>query len=351
MKRLWMLASFVVYVTIASMVSAQGQSSNLTAEEYQSAHGRGITHSLEIQKMFSDRMNYLKRGIQCGDIVIAEGDSWFDYGYRQDIISELEEMGWVVYSSAHYGDTLEYMLYGDGQIESVYSYLVKIHKNSEISQNSSYFSEDIECLVEGPNYEGGYIRFPKAILLSFGGNDILGKALAFLLEHGDSSADGELNPQIKKGLFVRIERMLIEYISTVRSLCIGVFEHDGCKSIPIFLHGYDYVEATGKAFYKFGLGPGPWIKPTFDEKKQTDESGAIIELLVNDFNHLLCQIATQLSMDPTANPIYHISFLGMVQGRWKDEIHPDSKAVEDLAEKISGNIVNFHESRHMENCI
>ena len=341
MKSFSMLASFVIYVTVAAVVPAQGQSSGFTDEKYKLAFENGKMRSNEIQNTFSERMARLVHGIACGDIVIAEGDSWFDYGYRDDIISELEEVGWVVYSSAHYGDTLEDMLYDDGQIESVYSNLVRIKAGSEIAQSSPYPET---CLVKVLSSEREYIRFPKAILLSLGGNDILGKTLALMLEHGDSSASKALSDQIKKGLFVRIHRSLIEYISTIQHFCIGTFGSK-CESIPIFLHGYDYVKATGKAFFKFGIGPGPWIKPTFDKKNRINDSKWIIESLVKDFNLLLCEVASRLSNGSVANPVFHISFLGMVQDHWKDEIHPNSTAAMDLAEKISSNIVNFHNSK------
>ena len=350
MKSLLMLASFFIYAMIASMVYAQGRADRLDAKKYMDALAQGDIHSSQIKYMLHERMTALGRGLQCGDIVIAEGDSWFDYGYRVDIVSKLESMGWVVYSSAHYGDTLESMLYDDGQLESLYTNFVRIHKSSELAKNSPYIAGNVDkCLIERRTRPGEHIRYPKAILLSVGGNDILGEALAFLLEHNDSSADEELNDQIKKGLFVRIDRMLVEYISTIRHLCTGIFERN-CNSIPIFFHGYDYVKATGEAYFKFGFGPGPWLKPTFDKKKRTNskENATVIKSLVDDFNALLCGRAESLSKEDQSskNPVFYIKFLGIVENNWKDEIHPNDIAAEKLAKIISENIIKFHENKN-----
>lgn len=355
MKSLLMLASFFIYAMIASMVYAEERDDRLDDKEYMNALEQGVKHSSQIKDMFHERMTALGRGLQCGDIVIAEGDSWFDYRYREDIVSKLESMGWAVYSSAHYGDTLESMLYDDGQLESLYTNFVRIHKSSELAENSPYIAGNVsKCLIERRNQTREYIRYPKAILLSAGGNDILGKALAFLLEHNDSSASEELNDQIKKGLFVRIDRMLVEYISTIRHLCTEVFERN-CNSIPIFVHGYDYVKPTGEAYFKFIIGPGPWLKSSFDEKKHTNinKNATVIKSLVDDFNTLLCERAKSLSKEDQSykNPVFYIEFLEIVMDNWEDEIHPNGIAAEKLAKKISENIVKFHENTLESMCI
>ena len=52
-----------------------------------------------------------KRGL-----LIAEGDSWFDYPFY-DVLGLLEAEGYEVESVAHRGDTLEDMAHDPGQVE------------------------------------------------------------------------------------------------------------------------------------------------------------------------------------------------------------------------------------------
>lgn len=89
-------------------------------------------------------------------VLIAEGDSWFDYP-RRDIIDVLEDLhGYDVNKVAQAGDTVEEMAYQPGQLEDFIRALEKV-----IARR----------------------RVPKAILLSAGGNDIAGDRFREMLNH------------------------------------------------------------------------------------------------------------------------------------------------------------------------
>src|SRR3954447_24683953 len=77
-------------------------------------------------------------------LLVAEGDSWFDYPLR-DVLHELQEMRWQGVSVAHYGDTVESMAYDPPQFARL--------------------TQELQRLA-------GQTRVPNAILLSGGGNDI-----------------------------------------------------------------------------------------------------------------------------------------------------------------------------------
>src|ERR671912_2849844 len=50
-------------------------------------------------------------------VLVAEGDSWFNYPFH-DILSDLEDLhGYDVESVSHRGDTVEDMAYGGGQLD------------------------------------------------------------------------------------------------------------------------------------------------------------------------------------------------------------------------------------------
>ena len=83
-------------------------------------------------------------------LLVAEGDSWFDYPFH-DVLSMLEdEHGFDVESVAHKGDTVEDMAYSGGQFDDFVRLLEKLLRQR---------------------------RVPDAILLSGGGNDIAGDQL------------------------------------------------------------------------------------------------------------------------------------------------------------------------------
>ena len=77
-------------------------------------------------------------------VLVAEGDSWFDYPFV-DVLTELEDRGFDVEAVAHRGDTVEDMAYSGGQLDA--------------------FSRRIRKVMQGGDR-------PRAILLSGGGNDL-----------------------------------------------------------------------------------------------------------------------------------------------------------------------------------
>ncbi len=80
-------------------------------------------------------------------LLLAEGDSWFDYPFF-DVIEELEEgFNYSVESVAHKGDTVEEMAYDVNQLDKLARKLEKLGREGKV---------------------------PRAILLSGGGNDIAG---------------------------------------------------------------------------------------------------------------------------------------------------------------------------------
>ena len=229
-------------------------------DQYQRAVERG--HGLASEAI--ERSDWHRRlsdfAIECGQILVADGDSWFDYPLRPDIVSALEIENWAVFSAARSGDTLESMMYDNSQLSSLYRILARAFFLDETIE----YDEDISSC----KYDIVRNASPKAILLSAGGNDILGDELAFLLEHADSSAvdDDRVNQRLKGGLFYRLERILIEYVSAIRFACRDVSEKynsdSKCQNIPIIIHGYDYAEATGIGYRVLGVTfRGPWIRP------------------------------------------------------------------------------------------
>ena len=295
----------------------------------------------EWQRMSSDIAK------KCGQILVADGDSWFDYPLRPDIVSELEKKQWAVFSAAHYGDTLESIMYNNSQLSAFYRTLADaLFLGTIIDYDELY--------VANCNYNNTISRdsIPKAIILSAGGNDVIVDKLAFLLEHAHSSAIGNnrMNQQIKNGLLYRLERILVEYISAIRHVCRDVsvaydYDETTCQGIPILIHGYDYAEATGIGYRVLGVTfRGPWIAPALDLKDWSkDDGNKAVGELVDAYNIMLCRVAKQLNVDDSEdNPIFFLDFRNAVGSDWLDEIHPDSDGAERLAGAISQVVLDFH---------
>ena len=323
--------------------------------------------------------------VDCGRILIAEGDSWLDYPLHADIASALEKSYWAVYSSAHYGDTLSSMLYNGSQLRSVLTTFfdilslnqmfekLRVYENIYLDQNTfatdparngidSRVRSNLETITRVEErcftlYDGlgdrrphSINRRPKAIILSAGGNDLIVDALNVMLEYEASSATHVIDPVISGGFFHRIQRMLAEYVSAIDTLCGKVFPDPGdsrapCRSIPIFVHGYDYALVSGRGFEYAGVEwTGPWLKPRFSEKghRKATVNNEQVKLLIDSYNDSLCHIATLYNQTPLSMPLYVLDFRGEVGKQWSDEIHPNERAFQKIARKVGRIVSDFH---------
>src|SRR5205085_7110918 len=96
-------------------------------------------------------------------ILVAEGDSWFDYP-GADLLEVLQDdAGYEVASAAHWGDSLESMSYDDAQLTGFVRQLEWVKAREEV---------------------------PKAVLLSGGGNDFAGPEFGVFIGHKNSESPG-----------------------------------------------------------------------------------------------------------------------------------------------------------------
>jgi hypothetical protein len=125
-------------------------------------------------------------------VLVAEGDSWFDYPLN-DVLRMLEDNhAYDVESVAHKGDSVEDMAYGRGQLEELTRRLEKLLRRGVV---------------------------PKAILLSGGGNDVAGDEFGMLLNHTRSAIRG-LNEQVVAGVIdERVKFAYLTILSAVTAVC------------------------------------------------------------------------------------------------------------------------------------
>jgi lysophospholipase L1-like esterase len=241
-------------------------------------------------------------------VLVAEGDSWFDYPFV-DILRVLDDdYGFDVESVAHKGDPVEEMAYGGSQLDDFVRRLEKVHDRGHL---------------------------PKAILVSGGGNDVAGAPFEMLLNH-QRSAIGGLNASVLDGVID--QRVRLAFV-TILSRVTGVCEAKFGRKLPILTHGYDYPVPDGRGFLGgLGLLPGPWLEPGFRRKGfgGAIETKAMAKELIERFNTMLSAV-TRL---PEFKHVSYIDLRGTLptgagyKDWWANELHPTPKGYRKVAEKF-----------------
>jgi lysophospholipase L1-like esterase len=241
-------------------------------------------------------------------LLVAEGDSWFDYPFF-DVLEELEEgYNYEVESVAHRGDTAEEMAYDPNQLAGLARKLEKLKRDG---------------------------RTPRAVLLSGGGNDIAGVEFAVLLNHKRSGLP-PVNAQILTGLVdERLRTAIVSLASAVTELCRRSFG----SAVPILIHGYDYPVPDGRGYLGgFWILPGPWLEPGFRQKGYQDlrERVDVMVALIDRFNALLASVAG----GPGLEHVEYVNLRGLLSNElrgkkyktwWNDELHPTERGFTEIA--------------------
>jgi hypothetical protein len=271
-------------------------------------HGRGLASDV-IKARDRKRKSMLEAGPSNG-LVIAEGDSWFDYPFF-NVLERLEDQfDFVVESSAHNGDTVESMAYDPSQVSKVARMFERL---------------------------GGQGTRPRAILLSGGGNDIAGDEFAIMLNHAASGLP-VLNERVVDGVInERVKFAMVSVISSVTTLSRRYFG----QAVPILIHGYGHAIPDGRGYLGGAwILPGPWLKPGFIQKGYGDlrANAGIVAELIDRFNAMLQTI-------PGGPGLSHVQYVdlrktltGDLQGykkSWGDELHPTKPGFLAVAAKFA----------------
>lgn len=246
------------------------------------------------------------RGVQLRPtwpVVLAEGDSWFDYQHvDQDIIWHLNgrTYGCAVRSEATAGDKM---------LEDIHPYIDKTLRL--IDRQRRYYPEE---------------RRFDYVLLSAGGNDLLESgALAELVTDEDpAKPPGDLVRQD------RLNTMLGELRAAYQDTIDAALARDA--DIRILAHGYDYPIPNGKPLVVYGINTQKaWIKPVMDDKGiAMPRSQQVVAEILDQFNAML----EGLAADNAA--FVHVDLRRTLthEDAWSDEIHPEGEDARVLAGKI-----------------
>lgn len=276
------------------------------------AHGRKRAAELKAARRRGDA----PRG--SSGLLVAEGDSWFDYPLF-NVLDQLQDRhGFRVESVAHRGDTVESMAYDTPQLARVARLFERLA------------AERVP---------------PRAILLSAGGNDVAGSELRTLLNHAASGLP-PLNEKIVAGVIdERLRFALASVIATLTEMARDHFR----RTVPVLVHGYDYPIPDGRGWMGGAwFLPGPWLQPSFHGKGHVDlaRNAAVMRDLMDRFN-------AQLASLPSFPGLAHVSYLdlrgtltaSLERGAWKqswgNELHPTKDGFAAVARLFNDRLQAF----------
>lgn len=249
-------------------------------------------------------------------LLLAEGDSWFNYP-STSVIHQLQwRFDYHVVSVAHFGDTLESISYEPYQLGDLSTRMKML---SDLGQK------------------------PKAVLISGGGNDLAGEELGMLVNHLLSGLDAIDQVILKEFIWKRMQVTLTTYVTAVSSLNNKWFKD---KSIPIIVHGYGDPIPDGRGFGGFRnnwILPGPWLQPIFSRKgyprDHLPQSTAVMKQIVSEFNSMVKTVAESFP------DVCYVDVRGEMDGNrlnlnqgetyyWGNELHPTSQGFFNVAKKF-----------------
>jgi hypothetical protein len=266
---------------------------------------RSAEHRTKVNQANAHRHYRETRGIAATTApldFLAIGDSWFDYPVNdwgvlwpnQDIIAQLQTIGTpspIILSRAVHGQAMTTVM--------------------GLPNQKQYVND----IADPTQWIGGK---PDAILLSGGGDDMVGDQFVVYLDY----FGGQLSARLQ-GIIDSVEASY-EALFQFRDLY--------APGTPIFGHCYDYAIPNGSGV----LFAGPWLKPSLDFTSYTYADGlTIVKNAIDKFhdmldglsgnkknNFILVDTRGTLTRD-TSHPL-----------GWANEIHPYSAGFIALAKKF-----------------
>lgn len=252
--------------------------------------------------------------------ILAEGDSWFHFGYTpaigeaRNLLDALKfNKSTVIANIARTGDTIKH--------------IADLASNSDLKAALAYRKWDL-------------------ILLSVGGNDLI-DALT-----GDYSINGNkieiLNQSVSSTDFM-------DYVNTVNLAALlahieGYYKFVAAKRVTIghglnrettiVAHSYDYITARKSPAKFFGMKLGPWAHRAFKDKKYNVPKSLWQEITDYIFKQLADRLHALQNSIPNLVVINTLDTLRRAtpgskgdSHDWANEIHPNAGGYTKLAKK------------------
>ena len=247
-------------------------------------------------------------------VLVAEGDSWFEFPLLvREIVDQLED-DYLIWSIGAAGDTAKNMVYG----RSEYPKALK----------------DLRHEVRG-------------FLFSAAGNDIIGEdpetqkpvLYDLLKDYNGNNSDitGHINKDLLEDKMAFLKDAYIDVINNIRiSLSF--------ENLPIFIHGYDYAIPYPCA----GLDPrkpihaakNEWLGEPLDKRNIMDPT--LRHNIVKYMIDRLYIMMNELAGDSNKTGVWLVDCRGSMPDvtDWIDEIHGTSDGFKKVATRFAGIIKN-----------
>jgi hypothetical protein len=266
------------------------------------AHAGWFNHILERRREFK-RERFLEKiaGNYQGPIILAEGDSWFEYPMSEDLLMRLGEK-YAVLSLAKAADSF-----------------------AEVDDQDELFPT-LNHPPAGKQYH--------IVMLSLGGNEIMGRIEDFTHENEVDRADEDY-------LLPSFDAMLGDvrgkYSAIIQRIIDNGEQH-------VILHGYDYPDPRFPPEPTEGPNGSQWIGPPLMHERgigRVTTWRAIANQMLEKFNATLAELAARPQY---RGRVHHVRLLGTIGKRnknqkpdetlWVDEIHGSTKGFRQLAKKF-----------------
>ncbi|HQY36071.1 MAG TPA: hypothetical protein PLI00_05800 [Pseudomonadota bacterium] len=195
-------------------------------------------------------------------------------------------------------------------------------------------SADIKELLPGLRRLLSSYRFT-ALLVSMGGNDVVGGELAEYVKPADEPQSpydprwgvvpASVRDHIRLSAFEQALRYVVEDFQRVIDARNAL-----APDCEIVVHNYDHVFPSGKSFKLLGRKAGPWIKPYLNGVGLTDplRQREACAWLIDQFTRMLDALVTQtprMRLVDGRGTLRHA-------GEWDNEIHPKGPGFRKLAQ-------------------
>ena len=236
------------------------------------------------------------------------------------------------------------MCFGDSWFQYPGPKAIDIQKQlPRIFKKTLFFNEGVAGR-DSKAYKAGRDRVAKrlkdfqftALLLSMGGNDIVGEEMAeFVKKKDDPQSNGtRIWGTLPQEVLDHIRLSAFEAgLNFLRDDYVEMFERrrDNQPNCEIFVHNYDYIWPNGKAFKLGPVKAGPWVKPFLDGVGLTSLPGqrVVTSWLIDQFTVLLNELA---SLYPRVRVIDGRKTV-LTAEEWDNEIHPKGPGFKKIAEE------------------
>ena len=227
-----------------------------------------------------------KRKMYNKPVIVAEGDSWFLYPIKLRDIVDCVMAKYPVRSIAAAGDEL---------------------------QNYQKTGQLLETVAE---------ERPKYVLISGGGNDVIGKEIKELLASPSNPDSNNVKDFLKLDNFNKtmdnLRKLYVYFITNLK-------QHNSVEQV--FVHGYDYIRTDLEQKMMDKGWVNKYLTEAVGGKDDPAKRTMVIKYLVDSFNEIL------IDLSENDDFVTYIDLRNKVeQYQWYDEIHPNDVGFSTLGD-------------------